>query len=96
MLRDDAKQLWLHYVDLARPVSVARIALRYINRIEIPLPFEDYKEYVLTIPEIAPGIPQGLAHFFMRLEIPYPEQFMAIITQTIDQGNMPPNAIPLI
>ena len=32
----------------------------------------------------------------MRLEIPYPEQFMAIITQTIDQGNMPPNAIPLI
>ena len=69
-LRDEAQELWQHYVRIASPETVTRVALRYINRIEIPLPMRDFKDYILTTPEIAPDLPQGLGSFFMRLVIP--------------------------
>ena len=70
---------------MAAPVQITRVALRYINRIEIPLPFRDFKDYILTTPEIAPGLPQGLARFFMQLAIPIAEiPAVAIITETME------------
>ncbi|MBM4125009.1 MAG: TIGR04255 family protein, partial [Nitrospira sp.] len=42
--RDEAKELWQQYVRIASPEVVTRLALRYINRIEIPLPMKDFKE----------------------------------------------------
>ena len=81
----EAKALWEHYIKVTRPINVTRIALRYINRIEIPLPLKDFKEYILTIPEIAPGIPNSLSSFFTQLIIPYPEiQATAAITETME------------
>ena len=76
--------LWELYNKVVKPISVDRIALRYINRIEIPLPFDDFSEYILTNPQIAPGLPQTLSHFLMRIEIPNDEiGAIAIITLTI-------------
>jgi uncharacterized protein (TIGR04255 family) len=66
----EAHKLWNIYYEMFKPLKITRIALRYINRIDIPLPFENFKEYILTIPEIAPDIPQGLSNFFMQLSIP--------------------------
>ena len=93
--RDEARETWKRYSDLARPEGVSRIALRYLNRIEIPTTATDFKEYVLTTPEIAPGLPQGLTGFLMRLIIPM-ERFeaMAIITETIEPSRQ--DVIPLI
>ena len=68
--RDEAFELWQSYVRIAAPKQITRVALRYINRIEIPLPITDFKDYVLTRPEIAPGLPQGLSNFFMQVTIP--------------------------
>jgi uncharacterized protein (TIGR04255 family) len=83
--RDTGKRLWEHYLSIATPTAVTRIALRYINRLELPLPIKDFKEYLLTVPEIAPSLPQGLKTFFMRLEIPSEQhQAIAIITETME------------
>lgn len=83
--RSEARKLWDIYFQITKPVRISRIALRYINRIEIPLPIKDFKEYVLTTPEIAPKLPQALNHFFMRLEIPNPDiHAIALITQTME------------
>jgi uncharacterized protein (TIGR04255 family) len=96
VFRDEAQELWNRYYEIANPVRVTRIALRYINRIEIPWPFRDFKEYILTTPEIAPELPQALEHFLMRLVIPYPEsQVKAVITQTM-QNLTKENRLPLI
>ncbi|HHT9146388.1 MAG: TIGR04255 family protein [Candidatus Brocadiaceae bacterium] len=85
VFREEARELWNIYFQITNPVKITRIALRYINRIEIPLPMKDFKEYILTVPEIAPKLPQALNHFFMRLVIPNPEiQAIAIITQTME------------
>ncbi|MBI4833754.1 MAG: TIGR04255 family protein [Planctomycetes bacterium] len=93
----EAKALWQKYIKIAKPVKVSRIALRYINRIEIPFPFNAFKEYILTIPEIAQGIPNGLSEFLMRLVIPMPEmETTAIITETIDKMDNKTTKLPLI
>ncbi len=95
--QSEARELWQYYVELAEPVKVTRVALRYINRIELPLPFADFKEFILTAPEIAPGISQGLDHFFMRLEIPYPNELAAaIVTLTIDRSTPIIETVPII
>lgn len=82
----EARELWELYDKIIKPISVDRIALRYINRIEIPLPFDDFSEYILTNPQIAPGLHQSLSHFLMRIEIPNNAiGAIAIITQTIQK-----------
>src|SRR3990172_2747443 len=47
--RDEARTLWKRYVEIASPETITKVSLRYINRIEIPLPLKDFKEYILTI-----------------------------------------------
>lgn len=92
----DARELWDLYFKITTPVRITRIALRYINRIEIPLPMENFKEYIKTIPEIAPDLPQGLERFFMQLVIPNDEiQSTAIINQTVEPPT-PTQKLPLI
>ena len=93
--RDEARQQWERYREIATPEIVSRVALRYINRIEIPLPMKDFREYILTTPEIAPKLPQGLESFFMRLVIPDERsRSKAIVTQTMEDPQE--QVLPLI
>jgi uncharacterized protein (TIGR04255 family) len=83
--RDEAKAHWDRYRERARPKTVTRIALRYLNRIPLPLPMKDFKDYLLTVPEIAPELPQELTELFMRVVLPFPaEGCRVIVTQTIE------------
>ncbi|MGH7772344.1 MAG: TIGR04255 family protein, partial [Candidatus Binatia bacterium] len=93
--RDEARKHWERYRDIAIPEMISRVALRYINRIRIPLPIKDFREYILTTPEIAPKVPQGLAGFFMRLVIPDERsKSVAIVTQTME--DLQEQVLPLI
>ncbi len=93
----EAKYLWDHYLAIAKPINVVRLALRYINRIELPLPFSDFREYILNIPEIAPGVPNSLSGFFMQLSIPNPEiNAQANIIETIERSIPEKGTIPFI
>lgn len=86
LFRSEGRELWELYSKIVNPIRVIRIGLRYINRIEVPLPFNDFSDYLLTNPQIAPNLPQAVSHFFMRLEVPNPDiEATAIITQTMDK-----------
>lgn len=88
VFQSEALKLWKLYASIAKPEKVVRIALRYINRIEIPLPIENFKDYIVTVPEIAPTLPQGLSHFFMRLLIPNERiKATATVTETMEMTN---------
>lgn len=67
---EEARELWERYVALAAPANITRIGLRYLNRIEIPLPIADFRHYCLLFPEIPADIPQGLSEFFLRFVAP--------------------------
>jgi uncharacterized protein (TIGR04255 family) len=96
LFRDEAHELWDLYCEVTNLKKVTRIALRYINRIEVPLPMDDFKEYLFTTPEVAPKLPQGLAHFLFRLVIPNDEiGATAAIVETMEKAT-PDNKLPLI
>jgi uncharacterized protein (TIGR04255 family) len=94
--REEAYELWNLYCDIAEVKKVTRIALRYINRIEVPLPLGDFKDYLLITPEVTPQLPQELAHFLLRLVIPNDDiGATATIIETMGQKT-PDNKLPLI
>lgn len=97
--RTEALRLWESYRSIANPEKITRIALRYINRIDIPMSETgvDFKEYFLTGPEIATGISQDIMNFFMRVAIPdEKKRGIAIITETVDTNALTPTNFPLV
>lgn len=94
--RAEAHELWKVYREIANPLKITRISLRYINKIEVPCPFKDFNEYILTNPQIAPNLPQALSTFFLRLEIPnYDIPAKAILIQTMEKPTQD-KKLPLI
>ena len=69
-LRTEARRLWEFYRSEFNPVQMTRVAVRYINQINIPLPMGDFADYLRTTPQVSPDLEQGLSNFFMRLEQP--------------------------
>jgi uncharacterized protein (TIGR04255 family) len=85
--RDEAQRLWDIYDQAVRVEQVHRIAVRYVNRLDIPLPFDDFKDFLRTVPEVSSDLPQGLSGYFMQLQMPQVDVgAMAIISQAM----MPP------
>lgn len=70
----EAARLWEIYRDGTSPVAVNRLAVRYINSIEVPSKAFDYDEYFTAAPKIPPQLPQILAKFFTRIVVPFQER----------------------
>ena len=66
----EARKLWNVYRDTAKPLRITRIALRYINRFDIHVSPLELKDYFNTSPEVAGGLPQSMAGFFMQVLLP--------------------------
>ncbi len=86
----DARRLWEVYKNVCRPSSVIRAAVRFINRLDLPGPILDFKEYLRTVPEMSPDLPQGLSGFFMQLQNPQEDlKCMLIINEAFTQPTSP-------
>lgn len=85
-LRNEAYRLWLLYKEITRPDLITRVALRYINNLNIPLPMRDFSDYLTAPPVVPEGLPQGVSHFLTRIVIHEPSiGANAIITQALEQ-----------
>jgi uncharacterized protein (TIGR04255 family) len=92
-LRDEAKRLWTIYRESVRPIRVTRVAVRYINQIDMPLPIIDFKDYLRTVPEVSPELPQGLSGFLMQLQIPQLERdTVLVLTEALARPSKPDTA----
>lgn len=95
LFRDEARRLW----EICKPVfmsdRITRVAVRYINRLELPFPIADFKDFLRTVPEVSPVLPQGLLTYFMQLQIPLEDiQSLAVINQQL--GPPPTEPVPKI
>jgi len=82
--RNEAQRLWRTYREWLQPSAITRLAVRYINRIDIPAQNVDLKQYFRMSPEIAPDLPQQLAGFFMQVRIPQEDlRALLLVNQTI-------------
>lgn len=68
--RDEARRLWDLYRSAAKVESVTRVAVRYINRIDIPTEGVVQLDYYLrTHPEVSDDMPHGtITNFFMQVQ----------------------------
>jgi uncharacterized protein (TIGR04255 family) len=66
-LRSRARQIWDIYKETAKPTRTTRVAVRYINRIDMPTPMKDLREYLRTLPDISPDLSQVLNGYVMQL-----------------------------
>jgi uncharacterized protein (TIGR04255 family) len=88
LMRDEAKRLWEIYTRVARPETITRIAVRYINAIKIPIPFNDFNEYLNSPPEVPEGLPQSISGFLIRIALKEPSiNADCIFTQALQGGN---------
>lgn len=82
--RDEARRLWDLYRSIAKPTRVARLAVRYINRLDLPMPVGDLKDYLRTVPEVSSDLPQHLAGYFTQLRIPLEDiKSLLVVNQAI-------------
>lgn len=86
----NAKKNWDKYVKLLKPQKITRVAVRYINRIDIPSLSFKIEDYFQTYPHILTNNNADISGFFLQVQIPQiKEGGMAILNQTITQ---PPSA----
>jgi len=95
--KSESRKLWEIYLKVAKPISIKRLAVRYINTIQIPRPAGDLNEYFSTVPEISRNLPQMMTEFFMRVVIPEPNSPNAtIVIETVDVARLSEEILPII
>jgi len=79
-----AKEFWEIYTRVLADYSVTRIAVRYVNRICLPLG-EDGKvnleSYLVNDPKVPESAGDSLHGFFNRVEFPYQDKALCVVTQ---------------
>ncbi len=88
--RNEAKELWKLYIDISHPESLTRIAVRYINHIEIPLPITDFSEYLTAPPNVPERLPGNISGFLSKVVIHDPTlQISSNIVQAFEKSTKP-------
>ena len=69
------------YWEVAEPIGVCRIGIRYINKIVIPQEAVKVENYLkCALPEVS-GLPDWLSNFVSRVEYVYPDDVRLILSQ---------------
>lgn len=94
----EAQTLWRSYCDVAAPQFITSVGLRYINRVMIPMPFRDFRDYCVLFPDFPKGIPSALSEFVMRLVAPstHVAKGTSAITVTFQPPSPNQAVLPLI
>jgi uncharacterized protein (TIGR04255 family) len=89
--RKETQRLWEVYQSVVNPEAITRLAVRYINRLDLPLPLSDFKDYLQTVPEVSPALfPKGLSGYFMQIQVPQEDPGgMLVLNEAIVPSSSP-------
>lgn len=88
--RSEAKELWQRYIEVSKPQTVHRLAVRYINRIELPHDLLDMRELCILFPDIPDSISnQGLVEYFQRFVVPRSDGLVSAVSLSLDNAISP-------
>jgi uncharacterized protein (TIGR04255 family) len=80
----EAHRLWDVYREVMQPKAITRLGVRYINKIDIPKPSIELRDYFRTFPEISSDAPNEILNYFMQLSLSGPKfGGIVVINQTI-------------
>lgn len=95
-VRPEALRLWELYVEVAHPLALDRLALRYINNLRLEPP-GDLKRYLEVLPPQFPGMPRLLGTFLMRVSSLDPETGLAAhVTEALERAPDPATAVIIL
>lgn len=84
----EAKRLWELYDNVASPEFITRIAVRYINQMNIPFPINDFDSYLTSPPRVPKTLPQSISDFLTRIVICDKEHdIFANVTQALQKSD---------
>jgi uncharacterized protein (TIGR04255 family) len=80
-----ASSAWASYREAMKPEAITRLALKYVNRFDIPEPVKELKNFLRTVPEVSPDLPEArVSGLFMQLQIPQPDlEAMLVLTEAM-------------
>ncbi len=93
----ETRELWEIYCGIAQPEAVTRLAVRYVNHINIPLPVDDLSDYFTASPKIPDNI-QGVISGFLSKIVVYDEEIDVAtnIVQALDKSAKPDKHITVV
>ena len=81
----EALNLWHEYIRAFNPSEITRLAVRYINRVALPLPIQRIDEYLKAAPALPSGAPQHVSSFVSRVVVDDPAtSSQAAVTQIME------------
>ena len=78
------------------PEMVTRLATRYINHMQIPLPIADFTAYLTAAPNIPSNLPQAISSFFSKVVMQYMDIDAAASVVQALEPSINPNFITII
>ena len=93
----EARELWEMYRGIAQPEAVTRLAVRYVNHINIPLPIDDLSDYFTAPPKIPDNIPGIISGFLSKVVVYDQEMDVATnIVQALEKSIKPDKHITVV
>ena len=87
-LVNQTKTYWTQINKIIEVEHVHRVAVRYVNNLDIKSPIVDFSDHLTSPPIIHPDLPQAASSFLSRIVLPNPEKdITAIITQSLNSGD---------
>ena len=83
-LRDEAQRLWGIYKESVNPIGASRLAVRYINQLDVALP-ANANEYFTKPPQTSSDASSGIESFFSRMVVNHPEGISSIVIQAFEK-----------
>ena len=93
----EARKLWEMYWGIAQPEAITRLAVRYVNHINIPLPIDDLSDYFTAPPKIPDNI-QGIISGFLSKVVVYDQEMDVAtnIVQALEKSIKPDKHITVV
>ncbi|HQR65841.1 MAG TPA: TIGR04255 family protein [Thermoanaerobaculia bacterium] len=83
----EANRLWERYEAVTKPVLVERAAVRYVNRLDLPLPVTDLKRFLTVCPDAPNALGGQTIAYFMQLQ---QRQTEVDATLVLNESTVPP------
>lgn len=97
LLEKQAIKIWNMFLNKTKIESVNRVGVRFINKVELNLPMDDFNDYIVGAPVIPKGLPQFLGAFDVRLIIPNKDiEADGIVTMSMNGLDKEKNVVPVI
>jgi uncharacterized protein (TIGR04255 family) len=85
-MREEAQRLWAAYTTCMRPEAITRVAVRYINVMELPVGGFPLSEFLTAPPSLPTSLPQAFSSFLERVVFQDPSTGASVILTQAFEG----------